>query len=77
MRVMVLEERVAELQNENDLLHRQNALLRASEAAFQQEAKVVSMRCLHQCLMLHKPPDQRTPEISTGITACSHTAMPS
>jgi hypothetical protein len=38
----MLEERLAELQNDNDLLHRQIALLRASEAAFQSEAKVVS-----------------------------------
>ncbi len=77
VRFMVLEERVAELQNENDLLHRQNALLRASEAAFQQEAKVVSMHCWHQSLLLHRAlPGQQTPEMTAGLTACSRTAMP-
>eukprot|EP00879_Flechtneria_rotunda_P008194 GHRR01008584.1.p2 GENE.GHRR01008584.1~~GHRR01008584.1.p2 ORF type:complete len:370 (+),score=167.55 GHRR01008584.1:2867-3976(+) len=41
VRIAILEERILSLQQDTDLLHKQNGLLRSSEAAYQKEAKLL------------------------------------
>jgi hypothetical protein len=76
--VAVLEERLAEVQNESDLLHRQIALLRASEAAFQSEAKVVSGAGLLAgwLAMSQKKPKEAGAAWQVGAGQCTSLCVP-